>query len=346
MKTKEKLSKVSEVVHYLYGCIRRSNGINDLLPGESELCRKFGFARGTVQRAVNGLMKNNYIIKKPGRHGLYINPEMAGLVPVAIGVVMNKGISEIVSGGSANAFAGFIKAVTAGADTEFIFHSLRETDFNSIYSMAVNNGVQGLFWVISRDDGSDGVQVFNAIAEKNFPAVTVGYSFDSRIETPRYNTVVRDYAELGKRLADFIRARGFSEPLFIGEDPCILSNFIDGFGRDVTAYAQDEDPDGKLVAILNGKRYDCVISAGGFKRYAMLARTMNANDYTRSLPVVLRNYYLTKRFAAENPALKIILMEELSAQAFMFKSGEAAGRMFLKLLKNPVLKLNNLSLKS
>ena len=94
MKTKEKLSKVSEVVHYLYGCIRRSDGINDLLPGESELCRKFGFARGTVQRAVNELMKTSYIIKKPGRHGLYINPEMAGLVPVAVGVVMNKGISE------------------------------------------------------------------------------------------------------------------------------------------------------------------------------------------------------------------------------------------------------------
>lgn len=346
MKTEEKLTKVSEVMHYLYGCIRRSDGINDLLPGESELCRKFGFARGTIQRAVNALMKDRYIIKKPGRHGLYINPEMSGLVPVAVGIVMNKGISEIVSGGSANAYAGFIKAVTAGADTEFIFHSLRETDFNSIYDMAVNNGIQGLLWVISRDEGSEGVKVFNAIAEKKFPAVAVGYSFDSCISAPSWNTVMRDYAELGKRLADFIRSKGYSNPLFIGEDPCILSNFIAGFGREVTSYTGDEDPDGKLVSILNSRRYDCVISAGGFKRYAMLAKTMNANAYTRSLPVVLRNYYLTKRFAAENPALKIILMEELSAQAFMFKSGEAAGRMFLKLLKNPVLKLNNLSLKS
>ena len=102
MKTKEKLSKVSEVVHYLYGCIRRSNGINDLLPGESELCRKFGFARGTVQRAVNGLMKNNYIIKKPGRHGLYINPEMAGLVPVAIGVGVLLSVALYVASSSSD----------------------------------------------------------------------------------------------------------------------------------------------------------------------------------------------------------------------------------------------------
>lgn len=346
MKKNENLSKVSKVKHYLYGCIKRADRMNDLLPGESELCRKFGFARGTVQRAVNELMQSNFVIKKSGRHGLYINPEMIDLVPVSIGIVMNKGISEIVSSAAANAFAGFIKAITADTDTEYIFHDLLETDFNSIYDSARENGVQGLLWIISNCDDPESSVVFNAFAERNFPAVAVGYSFDSSIPAPRCNTVMRDYAELGERMADFIRSKGYSNPLFIGEDRCIMKNFTARFGGEVTCFTEDSDPDGVLDSILARQEYDCVISGGGPRRYGMVADVMNKNDYTRSLPLILRNYFLTKRFAAENPALKIQVMDELSAPAFMFKSGEAAGRMFLKLLKNPSLKNNNLLLKS
>ena len=125
-----------------------------------------------------------------------------------------------------------------------------------------------------------------------------------------------------------------------------MKNFTARFGGEVTCFTEDSDPDGVLDSILARQEYDCVISGGGPRRYGMVADVMNKNDYTRSLPLILRNYFLTKRFAAENPALKIQVMDELSAPAFMFKSGEAAGRMFLKLLKNPVLKLNNQSLKS
>ena len=346
MKSSEKLSKVSQVVHYLYGCIRRGDKSNDLLPGETELCRKFGFARGTVQRAVNGLMQEGFIIKKPGRHGLYINLEMVSRVPVSIGIVMNKGISEVASGGAANAYAGFIRSVTADADTEIIFHSLPETDFESIGDMVKNHGVQGLFWIISDRDADKAFEAFNTIAEQNFPAVSVGFSFDSRIKTPLFNTVTRDYAELGERLAKFIRKKGYAHPLIIGEDPAIIQPFLSCFGREVTCFTQKEDPSGELKCLINTKQYDCVISGGGFQRYGLLADVMNRSDYTRSLPLILRNYFLTKRFAQENPALKIILLEELSAQNFMFKSGEAAGRMFLKLMKDPALKMKNLSLRS
>ena len=125
-----------------------------------------------------------------------------------------------------------------------------------------------------------------------------------------------------------------------------MENFIAGFGREVTCFTEDSDPDGVLDSILARGEHDCVISGGGPQRYAMLAKVMNRTAHTRSLPLILRNYFLTKRFAAENPALKILEMDELSASAFMFKSGEAAGRMFLKLLKNPLLKINNLLLKS
>lgn len=346
MNSSEGLSKVSRVVHYLYGCIRRGDKNNDHLPGESELCRKFGFARGTVQRAVNGLMQEKFILKKPGRHGLYINPDMICRVPFSIGVVMNKGISEIASGGAANAYAGFIKAVTADADMEFLFHNLLEADFRSIGETVTNYGVQGLLWIISDRDDAAAFDAFNAVTEQNFPAVAVGYSFDSNVQTPLYNTVTRDYTELGERLAEFIRKKGYTRPLLIGEDQAILHSFMTVFGEDVPCFTQKEDPAGELTRLLETKKYDCVISGGGYRRYGLLAKVMNRSDYTRSLPLILRNYFLTKRFAQENPALKIILLEELSAQNFMFRSGEAAGRMFLKLMKDPALKMKNLSLRS
>ena len=342
----ENLSKVSKVKHYLYGCIQRSDRMNDLLPGETELCRKFGFARGTVQRAIDELIKSDFILKKPGRHGLYINLEMIDLVPVSIGIVMNKGISEIVSSSTGNAYAGFIKSITAEGDTEYIFHDLLETDFNSIYDSARDSGVQGLLWILSNRDDPECIEVFNTFAERNFPAAAVGFSYDSSIPVPCCNTVMRDYAELGERLADFIRTKGYSNPLFIGQDQCIMTNFMARFGREVTCYTEETDPNGELDAILARQGYDCVISGGGPRRYAMLAKAMNRSTYTRSLPLILRNYHMTKRFKAENPALKIQVMDEMSAPAFMFKSGEAAGRMFLKLLKNPSLKINNVLLKS
>ncbi len=342
-------SKTSKITHYLYGCMQRSGG-EEQLPGETELCRKFGVARGTVQRAVAGLMRGGYIVKRPGRHGFFVNPDMADMIPFSIGIVGNGGVTEILNSGSANALAGFVKTLTRNAECEYLFHDLSSTDPTVIYELARGNGLRGLLWIISNNSPDNVFDSFDEIVKAHFPAVAICFPFNSMLRQPVCNAVTRDYAEAGKRLSRFILENGFRYPLILSEDAVMLENFFAEFRKSGGQISQDNclgDGPGlekRLSEALRHGKADCIFSGGGIKLYEALASVMNSVPHANTIPLILRNYFLTNKFIRENPNLNVLLFPELEHAAFMFKSGETAGRMLRRLIEKPNLTIPNVSM--
>lgn len=347
----KKLSKVSKITHYLYGCIQRIGGSSEQLPGETELCRKFSVARGTVQRAVAGMMQGKYIVKLPGRHGLFVNPKMVNMIPTAIGIVANSGITEILASSSANVFAGFVKKLTRNADCEYLFHDLSETDPASIYALAKDNGLRGILWIMS-DGNKEAFESFEAIIQESFPVIAVCYPFDSMFPQPAFNAVTRDYLDTGKRLAEFAWNKGFQNPLLVGECKVTFEGFLSRFKKLGGQFQMenhleaDEHFSQRFAEALKRGKVDCIISGGGVMCYKLLSAFMNSNEQAGMLPMILRNYFLTNKFIHENPALKILVFPEQGLSEFMFKSGEAAARMLQELIENPNQKIPTKLIKS
>lgn len=336
-------TKMYEVLHYLYARVLQSGPEQEQLPGEIELCHKFGVSRGTVQRAIEALMLNGYLSRLPKRRGIFSNPALAGLIPCSIGIVAGTGITQIMGELESSALSGFSKKLVARAGHPLLFHHISVESPKQLEARLKSHGIRGLFWIAPEKDC---IPVFDQLVAHDFPAVALlSPYYHSEHPSPKYNALTRDYRAHGLKLAEFVLERGFRRPLYCG----LSGTTFHAFREKLAEHGVKPDPgllieaghgfENQLTALLAAKQPDCIILCGGNPRYNAVVNALSARPSSRKIPVLLIQDSTTQRYRMNYLELNLIFHSQHSSNQDMFQLGGRAAAMLLKLLKHPERKL-------
>ena len=78
---------ITPIIQYVTGKVSQAGETPQLLPGEPDLCEKFGVARGTVRRAMAYLIERGIVIQLPKRRGYFSNPKYSFSGEINIGAI-------------------------------------------------------------------------------------------------------------------------------------------------------------------------------------------------------------------------------------------------------------------
>ena len=140
------------IIQYVTCKVSQAGETPQLLPGEPDLCEKFGVARGTVRRAMAYLIERGIVIQLPKRRGYFSNPKYSNSGEINIGVLSGSGYFAAMSHLASDMYSGFLQGIKplSSAPASFRFkdrchlpcpqkweHSLGEAISNSV-SLNVN----------------------------------------------------------------------------------------------------------------------------------------------------------------------------------------------------------------
>lgn len=332
-----------EVLHYLYARVQQSGPEQEQLPGEIELCRKFGVSRGTVQRAIEGLMVNGYVTKLAKRRGIFTNPGLAGKIPYSIGIVAHAGITGIMDDIDSSALSGFIRKMVDGTEQPLLFHYISVESPELLENTLKSRGIRALFWLGPNENC---IPAFDRIVEHGIPAVAaLSPYYHSEKPFPKYNAFLRDYKVHGVRIAEFLLEQGFKAPLYCGLRGTTFNTLIAELAKhnihpDPGLLIEDDrELEKKLASVLEKKKPDCIYPCGGNPRYNSVVNVLHSNEKFGKIPVIVINDVTTLRYKLDYPELKIMFLSRYSSNDYMYKIGERSAGMLLSLMKNPDRKI-------
>lgn len=330
-------------MHYLYARVQQSGPEQEQLPGEIELCHKFGVSRGTVQRAIEGLMTNGYVTKLPKRRGIFTNPGLAGKIPYSIGIVAHAGITEIMDDLDSSALNGFFRKITARLEQPLLFHYLSVESPELLENTLKSRGIRALFW-IAPDETC--ISVFDRIVSHGIPAVAaLSPYYHSEHPFPKYNAFIRDYKAHGRHMAEFVVENGFRAPLYCGIRGTVFNTIIaelakHGIHPDPALLIEDDlGFEKKLASILEKKKPDCILPCGGNPRYNTVVNVLQSNRKFAEIPVIVINDATATRYKLDYPELNIMFHSRYSSNDYLYKIGEHSAGTLLGLMKNPDRKI-------
>ncbi len=193
---------------YLYNLLEKSDGKELQIPSENDLCRLFEVSRITVRSAIQGLVKDRFLIPRQGI-GTFFNPEKMALdvkKSPTIGIiaddgrnVLNHPLGAVVTGGIAR----------CGMQCENIF--LPDSDMPGRLVEMVKTGVDAVIWMCPKY-GSETDKYLEALRLAEIPLLTIN------IESSKLGSV--DHVdslpeERGGKMAEYLFARGLRKMLFV-----------------------------------------------------------------------------------------------------------------------------------
>ena len=237
-------SETERVRRYLLHKILHSGSQQMRLPTEMSLVENLHVSRVTVRRAIDDLIKGNYIKRIPGKQGIYTNPKMTDFTMHSIAILqsINYLDSRIMSvlGAMSNellrnkCFCSLNFFVTGNQDFEFVAQELSNCGFDCIIAFSVN-------------------PFANKLLAKGLPILIV--------ETPGYpnigdgNLVVFDNEKFGQLVANAMIKRNLKKVLFFGD----LVEIKKGFQKasinnlDITFYEEYLNKDGLKEVLKQGQ---------------------------------------------------------------------------------------------
>lgn len=332
-----------EVLHYLYARVCRSGSEQEHLPGEIELCRKFGYSRGTVQRALAALESNGYLCRLPGRRGFYTNPGLVGTIPWSIGIVVNSGIAGILDDIDSSALSSFIRKMTSARLSPLLFHMISVETLKQLENTLCNHGIRALLWI---SPSPESIPFFEGIVEHGLPAVAVmSPYYHSGKPFPAFNALKQDYQANGRHLAKFIMEQGLKRPLFCGISGVTSRSLFatlaeHGIQGESGQLIEDErDFEKKLLGLWTEGQFDCIVLNGGPPRYNTVINLLREQRELAGTPLIVQNDSTTQRYRVEFPEFNVLFISRYSSNDYMIKSGKKAADMLLNLIQSPGMKI-------
>lgn len=133
------------VKNYLLHCVAKAGTKPERILSEMQLCKKFGVSRITVRRAIQSLEQSKHLIRLPGRHGAFTNPELAMSVPFLVGILCHEGTQNCFDTALSEILTGFMGALR-NINCCFEFLNLNLNGNQSVAQEIENMAVDGLFW--------------------------------------------------------------------------------------------------------------------------------------------------------------------------------------------------------
>jgi DNA-binding LacI/PurR family transcriptional regulator len=241
------LSNASEserVRRYLLHKILHSGNQQMRLPTEMALVKTLQVSRVTVRRAIDDLIRGNYIQKLPNKQGIYTNPAMVDVTMHSIAIlqstnyldsrlmsVLGSMSSELLK---SKCFCSINFFITGNHSFEFVHQELSNCGFDCILAFSVN-------------------PFANKLLAKGLPILI--------IETPGYpnigegNFVAFDNEAFGRQVANEMIKQKLNKVLFLGDLTAIKKGFCEAnLGQlEISFYEDYLNKEGLKEVLKNGQ---------------------------------------------------------------------------------------------
>ncbi len=197
---------------YLYNLMTKSDDRELRIPSENELCRMFDVSRITVRGAIQGLVKEKYLIPRRGI-GTFINPEKFGKVMKGIpnvGVIIGDG--RCVNNPVEPAVADII--LKSGMNFDLLF--LPDSDAPERLVEQVRVGNDAIIWMYPRCNMAENLKYIDALKRVDVPFLSIE---TDELPLPEYDCIVSSPAQRGRMMAEYLSSRGHRNMLFVHNFP-------------------------------------------------------------------------------------------------------------------------------
>ena len=206
------------VRQYLYNLINKSDGKHLQIPSENDLCRLFNVSRITVRGAIQGLVKDKYLIPQRGI-GTFMNPERINSgVKNTISVGMLIGDGRCVTNPFPPVMAEII--IQHGMKFELIF--LPDSDSPERLVELIKAGIDAVIWMYPNYSSENGKYI-EMLAQSGIPLLVI--ETDHQV-LGDIDYIISEPSIRGTRLAEYLFARGYRNMLFVHNYPLTTLNTI------------------------------------------------------------------------------------------------------------------------
>ena len=312
MAEKESRYKAYEIVNYLCGLLRKAGSEQIKLPGESSLARQFSVSRGTIQRAMEGIIARELVVKKAGKQGYYSNPVLSSQIPRCVGVLVDDG-KEIFTPSEAHILGNFMKGIMEGKKEEYYFHHLRREDLKVLESSLAVYGIDSLLWLSTPPEY---ISKFNALVKRNYPAVSVLYCYNSCYPFPESNTIVTAGSRIAELLLQEVLSTGWENMVYSGYRGVNFRKFRKdleekgGFLKEENIIEKPSCLKEKLAKILKKESVACIFSDGDHNRYRPICELLASRKKYWKIPFFLFQNSSSLLLAEQYPFLDFRFFEK------------------------------------
>ena len=277
---------------------------------ERELARTLKVNRLTVHRAAEELLRREYLIRIPGRRGLFLNPDcQASLMEEKYyGVLFGKGSVPVLTMEENQILKGFFAAGQNETYIDCQFLTLTGQSSERVATEIQSYPLHALIWFFPPPEM---YPVIDLLMEKSLPLAIVNPIKDSRINPYPSNTITIDYSTIGRTFAEKVLQTGFRKVLFAG----LKSPVFEGFRQTLADAAfpfsasdfieytpENHDPE-KLVSLIRKRKTELVVSDGMvFHDLKRIARLTGFSG----LHFLLQPFRYVKNLAAAHPEYPLL----------------------------------------
>lgn len=277
---------------------------------ERELARTLKVNRLTVHRAAEDLLRREYLIRIPGRRGLFLNPDCqaSGRGEKYYGVLTNNGEIPVMVRDTNQILKGFLDAAQNFSYIDCQFLSLTARTPERMVSEIISYPLHALIWFFPPPQM---YPVIDLLLEKSLPLAIVNPVKNSCIVPYRTNSITIDYSAIGRMFAEKVLESGFRKVIFAGLKSPVFGSFRQTLAdtkfpfsaSDFIEYTpKNHDPE-KLVSLIRKRKTELVVSDGMlFHDLGKLSRLL---DFS-ALQFLLLPMRHVKTYVAEHPEWHVL----------------------------------------
>lgn len=300
------------------------------LPPERVLCEEIGVSRGTLRKALAQLISEGYVIGVPPK-GNYIT----GAPPrLNIGIVLGDGVLSDAAVSVPHMLSGVMDVLgDAGAGARI----LSPKGPAQVEETCRRYELDGLVWCYPPTAAIPVIDRIIARGELALVVPTLIHSFGGD-RFPSRNYVTLDYANVGRRRAEYFISRRCRKIAYLGDTPEneTFRRFEEtlaaaGIRYDMELLIPEIEriPD-VLPRLLREGRVDAVVSNGGPSRIENLFRALDEYDDRQNINLLIDHIPALPEMMARHPSVPVAAINVLPHR----ETGETAAKALLRALKN------------
>ena len=316
---------------YLYRLIRRAGEEPRRLPNENDIAETCSVSRITVRRSIKELEDHQYIIRLPGRRGVFSNPENGFYDAYTIALLIGDGTGHNLDVANSCTLQAFLPELND------LFCSYEIAQLSSEYmdkpELFAKLEYDALIWF---GPAPKRFPFFEALAESGFPAIALPrYSYID-MPYPKMNTILQDIPLIAENWLKEVTGAGKHNIIHIGESPAIhecLRKLSGRYGvklHQERLIATPSDILKELPGLLRKHpEINAILCDGPTPRYRALAQVLHSSART-DMNIYIENAAAEYAFRDQYPELKIVIHSGF-LNRFKF-AGKTAGIQMKKLL--------------
>ena len=317
---------IMPIIQYVISKVSQAGETPQLLPGEPDLCEKFGVARGTVRRAMAYLIERGIVIQLPKRRGYFSNPKYSNSGEINIGVLVGSGYFAAMSYYSSDMYSGFLQGIKP-LYCAFQFLNVSSCDPETVAALPEHNGLNAVLWLCPGDENLPAV---NRLIEKQFPVIAIENPYIVNRSRPERNFLLYDLTHAGELRAKQVLDSGFRKPLYCAEHGKIQDAFAQYINRNGGVCKPEdilstEDIPVRIDPQKDLSSFDCIVCDGDRRRYSMLLNRLQQHPEGKAIKVFLEKEINSEDIIPDFPDLDIEFTRLLDMRTTAFNAGKRAG---------------------